>query len=92
MCLLSAVMPLWAKMAGMCGGQFWGGGVQTVLYVGQCCCFISLTLSFSAIKYPSLLCSMLCLCLCVCVFACMCMYAFVCVCVHLWVGGWVVKG
>ena len=68
-----------------------------MLYVGQCCCFISLTLSFSAVKYPSLLCSMLCLYLCVCV--CVCLYVHVCICVcvggggvHFWVGGWVVKG
>ena len=76
-------------------GSVWGGSVQTVLYVGQCCCFISLTLSFSAVKYPSVLCSLLCLCLCVCLLVCACMH--LCVCVwgvggHLWVGGWVVKG
>ena len=60
-------------------GSVWGGGVQTVLYVGQCCCFISLTLSFSAVKYPSVLCSVLCLCLCVCLLVCACMHLCVCV-------------
>ena len=52
-----------------------------MLYVGQCCCFISLTLSFSAVKYPSLLFSMLCLylCVCVCLLVCACMHLCVCV-------------
>ena len=82
MSLLSVVMPLWAKMAGMCGGHF-EGEVRKLCFM-----LVSVVVLFLLCLVSVLLSTHLFYALCyVCVCVCVCLYVHVCICVCVGGGG-----